>query len=200
MMESGDPIRSFVAIELDDETRENLGAAQAELKKTNASVRWVRPQNVHLTISFLGDISAPTVTLVGEQLDIIGSRTRPLSFEITGLSAFGNRRFLRIVCACVAGNTAALTRLQADVNNAMSDLGLPVDDRPFKPHMTIGRIRSGHGLDDLKRILDTKRETHFGHVEVTCMALMKSVLAAQGPVYSTVHTSPFADTSLSVHA
>lgn len=189
-MENGNLIRSFIAVEISDVVRRNLGAAQSELKKIDANVKWVKPEDIHLTLSFLGGISPRTITGAGEQLDIIGDRGRPLSFNVTGLGTFGKRHLPRVVWAGVMGDIAALSELQTEVHTAMRNLGLPLDDRAFKPHMTIGRVRSARGSDELKRVIGTKRETKFGHVDVSRVIIMKSVLTPVGPKYSVLHESP----------
>ena len=190
-MENGELIRSFVALEINDEIRNNLGAVQSDLKKAEAHVKWIEPENIHLTLDFLGNISAATVVGIGEQLDIIGAQTRPLSLDIAGLLTLGKRHFIRIICAGVTGDITALSKLQAEIHVAMIDLGLLLDNRPFKAHITIGRIRSAHRINDLKRIIEIKREAEFGPVRVDRVVLMKSVLTSVGPAYSVLKQSFF---------
>lgn len=189
-MNNGHLTRAFVAIEMNDEVRNNLSAVQAELKKTDAHVKWIKPENMHLTLSFLGDLSTDTITRICEQLDIIGARTRPLSLTVTGLGTFGKRHSTRIIWAGFTGDVKALCELQTGIHLAMDDLGLSLDDKSFSPHMTIGRVRSARGIDKVKRILETKRDADFGHLEAARVVLMKSVLTPAGPEYSLLHKSP----------
>lgn len=189
-MENGGDIRSFVAVEISDEVRAGLTATLAKLRQSNANVRWVDPENMHLTLNFIGDISARAVLSVRESLNTAGACCGPASFRVAGLGTFGNRNMLRVIWAGVDGNLSALLELQRRVNEAMQKIGLPVSDSTFTPHITIGRVRSGRGIDELKKLIEDNKGIEFGRVNANRFLLLKSVLTPVGPKYSVLHDVP----------
>lgn len=183
-----DYIRAFIAVEINDAVRTELADAQSILQEANGQVSWVRPQNIHCTLVFLGDIFTDTVNQVAAALDQAAGGCKPFEVEIVGLGYFGSARSPRIIWAGITGRIDALIELQVKITAAVLQAGLKPDEKPFKPHLTIGRVRSNRNAADLVRALEKNRDKSFGVLAVRQVVLMKSALASTGPIYSSLRS------------
>jgi len=181
--------RCFVAIEVGEEVKGKLAEIQASLRRTHAHVRWVSLENVHLTLMFLGDICADSVPVVASAVAAVCKPCATFQIKVAGLGTFGSRRAPRIVWAGVE-NASSLQQLQAGILAVLRNQGLNLDDKPFRPHLTLGRVRSGRGREALMEAVGTAEEEVFGQVPVTEVRLMRSVLDPTGAKYSVLHRAP----------
>jgi RNA 2',3'-cyclic 3'-phosphodiesterase len=182
-------VRAFIAVEISDPVRQSLADLEAELKKTSARVGWVAPQNIHLTLVFLGEVFLGQVRKLGSALDSIAAETPVFSYEVAGAGAFGSPRSPRVLWVGVQESGTALATLQGRLAEAVRALGFHVEDRAFKPHLTLGRVRTRQGVDELTSVLQSANNTRYGSVEVCRLLLMQSHLEHQGVSYSVLHTS-----------
>lgn len=187
-----DYIRAFIAVEINDVIRAELADVQSVLKKANGHVSWVRPGNIHCTLVFLGDIFADMINQVAAALNQATVGCKPFEVEITGLGFFGPARSPRIIWAGIAGRTDALVELQGRITAAVLRAGLKPDEKPFKPHLTIGRVRSNRNAAGLVRALEKNRDKSFGVLSVRQVVLMESALASTGPTYFSLRSVPLA--------
>ena len=149
----GDQVRCFIAIPLPSEGTQVLEEAVKKLDPgMGRHLRWVRPEGIHLTIKFLGDIPAAMVARVLEALPPVAARFSPIGLSISGLGVFPNPRRPRVLWAGVKGDLEALAALQLAVDEAVGKLGLPMEDRPFSPHLTLGRVRRDVPDGQLRKI------------------------------------------------
>jgi 2'-5' RNA ligase len=130
-------MRLFIALQLPEEVKAALAAAQARLP--DQAVRWTSPAAIHLTLQFLGEADEALVEPLVAALAALPAE--PIRLRLAGLGAFPNSRQPRVVWAGVAGDTEALLRLQAAVTTATAPLGFAGEARAFKPHLTLGRAR-----------------------------------------------------------
>jgi 2'-5' RNA ligase len=187
-----DVMRLFVAVEISDEVRRSLAAAQSRLRRTPARVGWVAPENIHLTLAFLGDVGADRIASLAAALDGVGREFAPFGYTVAGLGCFGSRRAPRVLWAGVSHGAEDLVRLQAQTAVALRALDVRLEDRPFSPHLTIGRVRSSRGAERLGPLLEAGAGEVFGTVDVARLLLMRSELRPQGPVYTVTHEASFA--------
>lgn len=150
-------LRCFVALEVAPEVRERLAALQEALRKAapRADVRWVRPETIHLTLAFLGIVPEPLVSEVAAAVRSAAASRPPVVLTMTGLGAFPTPRAPRILWARVADAGEAAERLALAVQAALTPLGYPLETRPFRPHLTLGRVRSSRALRPLVDALKT---------------------------------------------
>jgi len=176
-------MRVFVAIELNDVCRAALVRAAAELRERVPGVRWVRPESLHLTMQFVGDIDERDVPDVIESL--LGVVAPRFEMHVTGISGFPRRGVLRVIHAGVVDDDGdVLAPLHAAIDVA---LGMKPDPRGFVPHVTLGRVKkSGQALS----ASDLATDTWFGRVGVDSFVLMRSELRRGGAVYDVVHRFP----------
>jgi 2'-5' RNA ligase len=180
-------IRSFVALEIPEDVRGALGDAVQALRRTGAHVGYVAPQNIHLTLVFLGDVLEEDVPALAAGLNAVAGRHPPFSFSVSGLGYFGDPRSPRVVWAGIPDAPPVLAALQAAVAALARERGIPVEDRPFRPHLTLGRVRSRRGAGELTAALASLRNTAFGVVPVRRVLLMRSELDRPAARYSALH-------------
>ncbi|MGH2461042.1 MAG: RNA 2',3'-cyclic phosphodiesterase [Chloroflexota bacterium] len=143
--EHSSSLRAFVAIELPPEVRAWCQAAieqaRRKLGSSASAVRWVDPAAIHLTLTFLGAVAITRVPVLIERLGAELANQAPFRLEIGGLGVFPGPRSPRVVWLAVLGDLTALGACQRRVEAATVPLGFPAETRPFKPHLTLGRVR-----------------------------------------------------------
>jgi len=179
-----------MAIAIDDAARRELTKIQNAMQRISAGVKWVAPVNIHLTFVFLGDIFDSLVDPIRNALDNVTSKHGPCALDIQGLGYFGSPRSPKVIWAGLRGNIQPLTALQEAMITALKTAGISPDTKPFKPHLTLGRVRSSRQTGDLVPFIASQGNTQFGRVDVRSVLLMKSQLTPQGPIYSILHESP----------
>lgn len=188
-------IRSFIAIELPQEFLAGLMQVQEDLR-TNAwaeEVRWVRPEGIHLTLKFLGDVPANRIDPISQAVAQAVAGIRPFTVTAEGLGVFPNWRRPRVIWVGVGGDTEVLHTLQAQVETAMAELGFEPESRPFHPHFTLGRVRQGVSSASQKRLgaaLRTHVVQRVGRMLVEEVSLMRSQLNPQGAIYTQLGVYP----------
>ena len=187
-------IRSFVAIELPPAVREEIGRLQGILAGTGADVKWVRPGSVHLTVKFLGDVPEETIAPLADAVDRAVCGVEPFTAAVAGTGVFPGRKRPRVVWLGLSGNLDILAGLQRIVETAVAGFGFTPDDRPFKPHLTLGRVRSPRGGNQLLEALDALRPQPFSWT-VEDMVLFRSELKPSGAVYTPLARMPLRPSS-----
>ena len=181
-------IRTFIALPLPPDWIESLGGVMRQLAmRVPAGVRWVDPSGMHLTLRFLGNTNTAQVPglIAGLRRELAGSATPKLA--LSGLGTFPPQGNPRVIWAGVSGQLDHLTNLQRGAESAVTSLGWPAEQRPFRPHLTLGRIRNRASEAQRRAVLDT-----IAGIEVPgCsiwrpdhVRLYQSVLTPQGPIYS----------------
>ena len=135
-------VRIFVSVGISDEAREQLVDAVERVRRdVPDGIQWARPEGMHLTLKFLGNVASSRLPPLYECLAPVGTEYVPFSLELTGLGMFPNRNKPRVLWAGVGGDLGALSRLQDATEVAITRVGHPAEDRPFRPHITLGRPR-----------------------------------------------------------
>ena len=182
-------VRSFVAVDLGAPVKTQLGVLQRELKaRTPAgAVRWVQPDAIHLTLNFLGDVPEERVSEIVAALQRACGPIALLSFSIAGAGCFPNLRRPNVVWVGVEDPSGALRALQAAVEKALNPLGFPPENRPFKPHLTLGRTQRNAPGEDLHAVgerVGALTVGTLGQVDVREILLMRSDLLPGGARYT----------------
>lgn len=175
-------LRCFVAIELPHELCNNISGLTSGLRASRAKVRWVPGENLHLTLKFLGNTPEGLLPDIRDGLSAAATGHGPFTLAFRGTGVFPGLRRPRVVWVG-AEDTDALLRLQADIERTMESFGYPPESRAFRAHLTLGRVKSQGGMEDLKGELDALGKTEFGAMSVVSFSLMKSVLRPQGALY-----------------
>ena len=174
-----------MAIKLPNEVKELLRAIQTGLDRGFRGVSWVKPESIHLTLKFLGEIDDAKVRAVAGELQKAVQGIGPFRVELEGVGSFPNARAPRVVWAGIREN-AELTRLQKSVDERLSSIGFEPEDRPFTPHLTLCRIKSAEDGRSLGRLLSETAPEAQAAFPVSSFAFMKSVLKPSGAEYTTI--------------
>jgi 2'-5' RNA ligase len=178
-------IRSFVAFDLNNESvLQRFREVQDKLVKTGADLKLVEPQNIHITMRFLGDIKPTMVESVHEAMKKVSFSA--FNCEIHGLGAFPDLRYARVVWAGIRKGADELKSVFNQLEPNLQQLGFRPDPKGFSPHLTLARVKTGRNKAELARCVQDLTDTDFGVVRADCLRLKKSVLMPKGPVYSTL--------------
>ncbi|RMG55221.1 MAG: RNA 2',3'-cyclic phosphodiesterase [Acidobacteria bacterium] len=188
-MEEEKPIRSFICIELPERLRHRIGEIQAELKTYAAHVSWVRPQNIHLTLKFLGHIEPHRIPEILGAIRPMVTRHPPFTLVPEGRGVFPHTRSPRVFWLGIRDDSGVLSALQEEIERTLEPLGFPREKRPFTPHLTIGRVRLYRKPKDLtpKFLALEFSEPAF---EVDHITLMRSDLKPTGAIYTPLDIIP----------
>lgn len=178
-------MRCFIAMNLDDSLKEEINKTIQGLRGRDWDVRWVPAENLHVTLKFLGDTSEEQVLEIKERLSAIAVKTDSFNLGLYGVGIFPDRKRPRVVWIDLI-DSEGFIKLQELVEDSMASLGFKMDNRPFSPHLTIGRIRSPRGKDALLRRIDSLKDKDFGNIGVDRISLMKSDLKPTGAQYTTL--------------
>lgn len=188
-----DQVRLFVACEVPDDVKRDISEVIESLRgRSQNAVRWIKPEGVHVTLKFLGEVPVkklPAVKLAIQEA-VVGHS--PFELEFSNIGTFGGREGLRIMWVGVAGDVLRLEALVRAVNAALAVVGFEPERRPFRPHLTLGRVR-----DEVPTRQRAEIEVAVGKMGVpstswrtTQVSLMRSRLTPQGAVYEVLATFP----------
>jgi 2'-5' RNA ligase len=177
-------MRLFVAVNFPAELRAAMWRAAAPLRGRGYPVKWVREDALHLTLKFLGEVDGEGEPAIVRAMDSAVTGTGQFVLPVGGFGAFPNARRARVVwVGCEA--VPALELVQNRVEEQMSEIGYPVEGRPFRPHLTLGRVRRGVRPGELQGIEALLRELEFrGDADIVSVDLMESELSRAGARYS----------------
>jgi 2'-5' RNA ligase len=182
-------LRCFIAIELSAGLREKIGRETGGLRASEADVRWVPAENLHLTLKFLGSVPDELVPDIRAGLARVARGHARHCVRLAGTGVFPDPRRPRVVWVGVE-DSEGVSALQRDVEAAMEGLGFEPEGRPYTPHLTLGRVKSPRGRSALMEELGALRDADFGEQEVREVSLMKSELRPGGARYERLFAAP----------
>lgn len=176
-------IRTFVAIEIPEAVKRQVEDLESRLKTFRTDVRWVRPQNIHITLKFLGDTPVDRLEDIYAGLREAVDSVRPFQLTLKRIGAFPDLNRPRVFWVDIDQGRETLMDLQRRVEEKLYARRFVREERPFSPHLTIGRVRSPKGLQTLT---DHIRDITFNAqaFPVDRMAVVKSDLQPAGPMYT----------------
>ena len=179
-------VRTFIAIKLTPEIISNISRVQEELKRTSAQVKWVKPENIHLTLKFLGHVTPEEL----EKVKITTKETlgpfAPFEMGVASLGAFPKIKYPRVIWVGIDGGREELKRIAFSIEENLSKIGFAKEKRPFSPHLTLGRVKSSKGRERLIEAFTKLKASNLGNMRVTQISVMKSELKPQGPIYTSL--------------
>ena len=183
-------MRLFIALNLPPAERRAIHAATAPIRDEIRGVSWVREDNLHVTVKFLGREPADGVAAVGARLDAVAAAHARLALALGGVDAFPNLRAPRIVWMEADGGPA-VGRLHHDVEAACATFGYAAEGRGYRPHVTLGRVKSRLDGGAARGLAEQARSVRYtSRVEVRSVDLMSSTLTPAGSRYAVVHSAP----------
>ena len=148
----------------------------------NESIKWVDPGNIHLTLSFLGDTEEKKIKIISAVLKGKCAGFGEYDFVLKGTGVFKNYRDPRIIWVGIR-SSEKLIKLNDIIMNGLIDAEFKTEDRPFKPHLTLGRIKSIKDINNLKIVLEEFQDTEIQNVHVKEVILYESILMQTGSLY-----------------
>ena len=167
-------MRLFVAITLGPQVEAQARAGLERLQALAPQARWVPPDNLHLTLSFLGEVEPGRLLEVRLALEEVGPAHGPLGLSIGGGGGFGDPHHPRVLWAGVGGDTRALRALQADVARTLQGLGFEFESRDYVAHLTLARARGPRGDRELAACVQALQGAHWGEARVERLVLFES--------------------------
>ncbi|TAL17450.1 RNA 2',3'-cyclic phosphodiesterase [bacterium] len=177
-------LRSFIALELPPAVRDSLEVLQKKLRPLARDIKWTKTDSVHLTLFFLGEIEEERFEAVGKALEEGFAIGGPFELHPEGAGAFPLPERARVVVAGVGGDVKALAALLEEINKRLLPLGFTPERRPFKPHLTIGRVRREKRFGGVKEALGAAEDFKGPSWRVEKVILYTSDLQPGGAVYT----------------
>ncbi|MCP4715590.1 MAG: RNA 2',3'-cyclic phosphodiesterase [Deltaproteobacteria bacterium] len=176
-------LRTFIALELPEQLKKRLGKLRDELQGRVSGVRWVKPDNIHLTLKFLGPTGADKVERIAGILKQESRGLMAFSLQVAGLGAFPNTRNPKVVWAGLKVDEG-LAILQQRLELALVPAGFAEEKRPFVPHLTLGRVRKPQARTELRAVFEQHGEIDLGTYTACRVTFYQSDLLPSGPVYT----------------
>ena len=182
-------MRLFFAAELDADVADQIEDAIAPLRALAPDLAWVRPAKRHFTLRFLGEVEPPALAQLTATLDAVAATHRPLAMELAGLGGFPSLRRARVLWLGVE-HEPRLELLHHDLELALETLGYELEGRPFRPHVTLARVRTPLDAERGRALARAARKVAFSATQhVAALTLFESVPGPAGTPYRRVHTA-----------
>jgi 2'-5' RNA ligase len=184
-------IRAFLAIDPPAVVLQNIEGVQNRLKKSiRGTIRWVHTEGIHLTLKFFGDISVGDVKNISQIIEKRAAASSQFELEINGLGAFPDAARPRIIWLGIAGQLGRLLSLQKDLEEEFFMLGFPKEQRPFRAHLTVGRVKIPKGIVGLIPAVEAAGNLTAGTFTVDEVVLFQSSLTPRGAIYTKLASFP----------
>jgi len=188
-------MRVFIALELPSAIKAAAAAVQRELMTSEADVGWVRTEGMHLTLKFLGEVSDSRLSEIEKALEsaVKGlssgqAGTGSMKITVRGIGVFPGPRNPRVIWLGIQPEDDRLLRLQERIDRALAPLGFPPEKRDFRPHLTLGRVKSSRGLDGLMKAMAVHHHFLAGECTLGELHLIQSELKREGAVYTRLYS------------
>ena len=183
-------LRSFIAIELPDEFRLELRQLQDRLKSDKQHrVKWLDPDNIHLTLKFLGNTAIYTIGKITRVIEETAREIPPFRLTVKDLGVFPDFKRVRVAWIGIGGEVDKLSQLHQHIESNLMRIGFTPESRPFTPHLTLARLHNQASSDERKRFSQLITDTTFiisSAFKVDAISLMRSKLTREGAIYSRI--------------
>lgn len=185
-----DKIRAFIALDVSDEAISEISKITDELRSSGADVKWVKPTSVHLTLKFLGAIEEEMVPGIKERMIEIADKTRPFDLVLNDIGVFPGWSRANVIWVGFSGEIKALKDLASRIEDSLEVCGFNREDRDFKAHLTIGRVKSKKNKNKLKEVSENIGVTPVPS-SIKCIKLIRSDLTPAGAIYTELAEARF---------
>lgn len=177
-------IRSFLAIELDEELVPKILNVQKEFKKTNANIKYVPSQNMHFTLKFFGNIDLDMVDDISSAVEKVIKNYSSFDLNIKNCGCFPNKKVIKVLWLGLEEGSP-IKDLQKDLDKEFRKLGFK-KEKNFISHLTIGRVKSPKNKKEIREAIEKLENIEIGQMSVSKICLKKSTLTPQGPIYEDI--------------
>jgi 2'-5' RNA ligase len=182
-------VRLFVALDLPDTVRHAISELIAKLQAKSRGTRWIKPEDLHITLKFIGHVPDEKLSPIQTALSSIHT-AQPVELHFRGMGFFPNEHRPRAFWCGIAASPN-LAELAADIDRALVPLGVEAETRPFTPHLTLARFKSDEGIREVVHAANDMKSTDFGAATETNFHLYESLLKSTGAQYNRVASLPF---------
>jgi 2'-5' RNA ligase len=184
-------IRFFLAFDLPPQIRQVLNDALEKVRKTSLDARWVRPEGIHLTVVFMGNVREEDISPMSEFIGAACSRYGPFTVALKGMGCFPNSRNPRVLWLGVEGTLERMSRFRDEVQRGLTPFGIQEEKRDFRPHLTLGRFKKPlKKSGDLEKLLSENRGLTSPACSLNELVLLRSDLKPGGAVYTKMQSWP----------
>jgi len=180
-------MRCFIAIDIDERIQQALDRLQQQLQAKadirKSDVKWVKPEQMHLTLKFLGEVKDQKIAELCNIVDKVAAKYTPFEVDVAKLGCFG-KNAARVLWVGIGEKNDTLLALQKDIDQALTAVGYPSEQRQFAGHLTLCRIRNPKAGRELTRLSSKYEDLQLGSVFVESVCLYQSRLTPTGPVYT----------------
>jgi 2'-5' RNA ligase len=179
-------IRAFIAVEIDSQTGQKISELISILKKSNADVKWITDGQMHLTLKFLGNIDKDKVRGISEAISDISDNFNSFKIAFSKIGAFPSLNHPAVIWLGIDKGAESLKTLNEKIETALEKLGFEREKREFKPHLTLGRVRSDKNMPGFTKLL---KETAFylaNDIQINKLTLFQSDLSPKGAIHSII--------------
>lgn len=185
-----DTFRGFIAIEVPFTNQ--ILRFQEDIKKTTAQVKLVESKNIHITLKFLGDTPIHQIKEIESIIKKATAQVKKHTIRLEGTGVFPNEHYIKVIWIGIK-ETDLIAQIAESINTQCSTIGFQKDKRGFSAHLTIGRMKSSKGKEEILNVIKTYQDTLFSEIVVNEIQLKKSTLTPKGPIYETLSTIPLTD-------
>lgn len=180
-------VRAFIAVHIDEKIIQKLVDVQKSFPSGEVGLKIVKPENIHLTMKFLGEIPDDKIGAVSHAIEVAASDFPKFSARVQGIGVFPTIRQMRVIWAGVSECREQMIELQRRIDVALQPLGFK-PEKDFHPHATIARVKFVKEKDMLVDFIKGKSNEDYGVTEVNNVELIQSQLTPKGPIYSPLAT------------
>jgi 2'-5' RNA ligase len=182
-------IRAFIAFEIPPLVISRLHIVQQDVERSKIRARWVRPENIHLTLKFLGDIRPDYIDKIHTAMDGVAIEFSPITVVVKGGGVFPGIKRPRVIWAGLGGNIRSLLAFQSRLSEKLAEIQFPIDKRSFQAHLTLGRIKQAANPALIRQMIADLAKLDSDEFTFSQVFLFKSDLRPSGAVYSKLKQS-----------
>jgi len=184
-------IRSFLAFELPLDIKREVARVSAEVRASIRGMKWVKVENIHLTVVFTGNIKTEEIKLIGEAIQKVCLKYSPFDIRLKGMGVFPNRRKPRVLWLGLDGDVNRMSLFRDDLQNRLKSFGIKEEKRKFNPHLTLGRFRKPNKRDfPFDELMLKYGDLTSPVCSIHELVLFKSDLKPGGAVYTKLEAWP----------
>ena len=173
--------RGFIAIDIDSFPK--LVQFENEIRNLGANVKLVEPENIHITLKFLGDTNEEYADRIDEIMKDAVKNSNPFEIKLKGAGVFPNQNYIKVMWIGIE-NGEKIGKIASKIDEKISELGFEKERRRFSAHLTIARVKSAKNKEKLLELIEKYRDIEFGSLKVDTIKLKKSELTPKGPIYT----------------
>lgn len=182
-------IRSFLAFEIPSEIRDTVSSIYNGLKDKTLNIRWVKEENIHITLVFMGNVNEKDLDPMGKLLEKACNKYAPFLIRVKGVGVFSSLRSPRVLWIGIDGDIERMGHFRDRIQKDLRRFGIKEEKRRFSPHLTVGRFKRGfNNIDRLRSLIEEYRDAISSDSMVRELVLFKSDLRPEGAVYTKLNS------------